>query len=77
MSIVRTDAKKRISLPGSCPGEVYEIVNEEPGRYSLIRLVAPPKKKPRTPSEVKKAVERAPLKPTMTWDQLRKLTRET
>jgi len=77
MKIVRTDAKKRISLPGSHPGEVYELINEEPGHYSLVRLVAPtPKTKPKTISQVGKAMNVAPLKPSKTWKQLRKLTRE-
>lgn len=77
MKIVRTDAKKRISLPGSRPGDVYELINEEPGHYSLVRLVAPsPKTKPKTISQVQKALKAAPLKPEKSWDQLRKLTRE-
>ena len=77
MRIVRTDAKRRITLPGSRPGEVYEVIEEEPGHYSLARLVAlPPRGRHKTVSEVEEAMKSAPLKPTTTWDQLRKLTRE-
>ena len=78
MKIVRTDGKKRISLPGSQPGEVYEITNEEPGHYSLIRVVSPmARTKTKTVSQVEKAMKAAPLKPTKSWEELRKLTRET
>ncbi|MBC9867874.1 MAG: hypothetical protein F7B06_01500 [Opitutae bacterium] len=77
MRTVRTDAKRRITLPGSRPGEVYEVIEEEPGHYSLARLVAlPPRRRQKTVSEVEEAMESAPLKPATTWEQLRKLTRE-
>jgi len=78
MKIVRTDAKKRISLPGSRPGEVYEVINEEPGHYSLVRVVSPmARTKTKTVSQVEKAMKAAPLKLTKSWEELRKLTRET
>ncbi len=77
MKIVRTDAKRRITLPGSQPGEVYEVVEEEPGHYSLARMVPlPTKKMPKTVSEVERAMESAPLTPVTSWEKLRKLTRQ-
>ncbi len=77
MRIVRTDAKRRISLPGSRPGEVYQVIEEEPGHYSLARLVEPPpRNRHKTVSEVEEAMESVPLNPATTWEQLRKLTRE-
>ena len=77
MKIVRTDAKKRISLPNSKPGEVYQLIEEEPGRYSLTRMVVPPpRKQPTSIAEVRKAMRSAPLKPKLSWEKLRDLTRE-
>lgn len=76
MKIVRTDAKRRITLPGSQPGEVYEVVEEEPGHYSLARMVPlPSKKMPKMVSEVERAMDSAPLTPATTWENLRKSTR--
>lgn len=76
MSTSKVDTKKRIVLPNGRPGEVFDIQQEADGRYRLVRL-----EKPELPERVSrtaclKAMREAPLRLTMTWDQLREKTRE-
>lgn len=76
MSTSRVDAKKRVVLPNVKPGEVFDIQQEADGRYRLVRL-----EKPELPEHVSriaclKAMREAPLRLTMTWEELREKTRE-
>jgi len=72
----KTDGKKRVVLPRAKPGEVYEVQEQGEGRYLLVRLEKPAPPAPMTRQECLKAIEENPLQPTMTWEELRSLTRE-
>ena len=78
MSTSTVDTKKRIVLPNGRPGDVFEVQQQAEGRFLLIRL-----EKPKGPAQhmskegCLQAMRKAPLRPTMTWDELRKLTRDS
>jgi len=76
MSISIVDSKKRIVLPDGRPGDVFDIQQQANGRFLLIRLEKPERAERMTRSACMKAMRKAPLRPTMTWEKLRKLTRE-
>lgn len=76
MATSTVDSRKRLVLPEGRPGDVYDIQKEEEGRFVLVRLEkpAPPVRKSRKACLA--AMRKAPLRPTMSWEELRKLTRE-
>jgi hypothetical protein len=76
MSISIVDAKKRIVLPGGRPGDVFDIQQQAEGRYLLVRLEKPARAERMSKKVSLEAMHQAPLQPTMTWEQLRALTRE-
>ena len=76
MSISIVDSKKRIVLQDGRPGDVFDIQQQADGRFLLIRLEKPERAERMTRSACMKAMRKAPLRPTMTWEKLRKLTRE-
>jgi hypothetical protein len=76
MSISTVDSKKRIVLRHGRPGDVFDIQQQSEGRFLLIRLEKPKRVERLTRSACMKALRKAPLRPTMTWEKLRKLTRE-
>lgn len=76
MSTARVDSKKRVLLPNSKPGEVYDIQQQDDGRVVLVRLEAP-KPAPRMSRKAcLEAMNESPLTPTLSWEQLRGITRE-
>ena len=76
MSISTVDSKKRIVLPGGRPGDVFDIQQQAEGRFLLIRLEKPKGTKRMSKKACMEAMRKAPLRPTMTWEKLRELTRE-
>lgn len=76
MSIYTIDTKKRIVLPGGRPGDVFDIQQQAEGRYLLVRLEKPRQRKRMSKKACLEAMRKAPLKPMLTWEKLRKLTRE-
>jgi hypothetical protein len=76
MSISIVDSKKRIVLQSGQPGDVFEIQRQAEGRFLLIRLEKPERAVPMTKKASIEAMRKAPLRSTMTWDKLRRLTRE-
>lgn len=76
MSISTVDSKKRIVLQDGRPGDVFDIQQQSEGRFLLIRLAKPKRTEGLTRSACMKAMRKGPLRPTMTWEKLRKLTRE-
>jgi hypothetical protein len=77
MSISIVDSKKRIVLQSGQPGDVFEIQQQTEGRFVLIRLEKPERAVRRmTKKASMEAMRKAPLRSTMTWDKLRRLTRE-
>lgn len=76
MSISKVDAKKRIVLPDGRPGEVFDIQQQAEGRFLLVRLEKPECAERMSRKTCTEAMRKAPLQPTMTWENLRQLTRE-
>lgn len=76
MSTIIADQKKRVVLPNARPGDVFAVNQEPPGRWTLVRLL--PEKPKHRPSarEVAGALRASPLRPTLTWKQLKRATRE-
>lgn len=76
MSTSTADAKRRVVLPAAKPGDVFDIQNQGEGRLLLVRL-EPPKPEPRmSVARCLEAIATAPLRPKMTWDALKAVTRE-
>jgi len=76
MSTSKVDTKKRIVLPSGSPGDVFDIQQQGEGRYLLVRLEKPERPDRLSKAACLKAMEEAPLRPTMSWDELKALTRE-
>ena len=76
MSISKVDAKKRIVLPDGRPGDVFDVQQQAEGRFLLIRLKQPEHAERMSKRTCMEAMRQAPLRPTMTWEKLRQLTRE-
>lgn len=76
MSKSRVDKRHRIELPGSQPGDVFEVQKQADGGYVLVRLQGQPAGRPKTKEGVLQAMEENPLKLTMSWEVLRQITRE-
>jgi hypothetical protein len=74
---VTADTKKRVLLPGAVPGDVYACQKTENG-IILRRVYRPPAvpAKKMTKAQVRKAVRGWKFIPAMSWEELRKLTRE-
>ena len=76
MYTAKVDSKKRIVLPNGQPGEVYDVQRQADGRYVLVRLERPHPAPRLNRAECIKAMDAAPLSPTLSWDELRQQTRE-
>ena len=76
MSTSTVDTKKRIVLPAGRPGDVFDIQQQAEGRILLIRLEKPKHSKRMSKKTCMAAMRKAPLRPAMTWEKLRELTRE-
>jgi hypothetical protein len=76
MSTSTADAKRRIVLPAAKPGDVFEVQSLGEGRLLLVRLEQPAPVPPMSKSRSLAAMASAPLRPKMTWEALRALTRE-
>jgi hypothetical protein len=72
----KADAKRRVVLPGAEPGEVYDVQRRGDGEYLLVKLQRPEPKGNPSREECLRAMDAAPLRPSMSWEQLRSLTRE-
>ena len=73
MAISKVDAKQRVVLPAASPGDVFDIQSQGEGRLLLVRLERP---KPGAGMSCLEAIAAAPLRPKMTWDSLKAMTRE-
>jgi hypothetical protein len=76
MSISTVDSKKRIVLQDGRPGDVFDIQQQAEGRFLLVRLEKPERGARITEKACAEAMRKAPLRLTMTWEKLRRLTRE-
>ena len=76
MAISTVDAKQRVVLPAARPGDVFDIQNQGEGRLLLVRLEYPKPGPGMSIESCLEAIAAAPLRPKMTWDSLKALTRE-
>ena len=76
MAIGRVDSKKRLRIPTAKPGEVFDIRSEAEGQYILVRLEVPREMPGKTREESLKAIAESPLCPELSWEELRRITRE-
>ncbi|HET9228296.1 MAG TPA: hypothetical protein VFR31_16590 [Thermoanaerobaculia bacterium] len=76
MAISRVDAKQRVVLPAARPGEVFDIQSQGEGRLLLVRLERPKPELGMSLESCLEAIAAAPLRPKMTWDSLKAVTRE-
>ena len=76
MAISTADAKRRVVLPAAKPGDVFDIQSQGEGRLLLVRLERPEPGPGLSMDRSLEAIAAAPLRPTMTWDSLKAMTRE-
>jgi hypothetical protein len=77
MATAIADGKKRVVLPAARPGDVFDVQARSDGEIVLVRLIRPPETT-RRPSraECLRRIAARPLRPRLTWQELRALTRE-
>jgi hypothetical protein len=73
---IKADSKKRVVVPDAHPGDVFAYEDRGNGHFHLVRLNMPEPPKRKTRAQVRKAMATSGLKFDMTWNQLRKMTRE-
>jgi hypothetical protein len=69
------DAKKRVMIPGAAPGDVFAY--QKTGNEVILRRIY--RERPRkklTKKDVLRAIRSWKFIPAMSWEELRKLTRE-
>ena len=76
MSTSKVDSKKRLVLPDGQPGDVFDIQRQAEGCYLLVRLEKPERSIRLNRETCLDAMSESPLQPTMTWEELRDLTRK-
>jgi hypothetical protein len=76
MATTTADAKKRVVLPATQPGNVYEVQNLGEGRLLLVRLQLPAPPPRMSRSRCLAAIAASPLRLTLSWEELRARTRE-
>ena len=75
-TMIIADAKKRIRIPAVHPRDVYhpETLTRD---LIVLRRIEPPKPQKRmTREEIERAIKNSPIKFNVSYDELRKLTRE-
>jgi len=70
------DSKKRIVNPWAKPGDVFACEQQDENRFIYTRLTPPPPSKKKTKAQIRHAILHSKMKFDLTWDELRKLTRE-
>ena len=76
MTISTADAKRRVIIPAAKPGDVFDIQSQGEGRLLLVRLEPPKPGLKMSMERCLEAIDAAPLRPRMTWDSLKAVTRE-
>jgi hypothetical protein len=76
MATSTADSKRRVVLPAATPGDVFEIQSQGEGRLLLVRLERPEPGPRMSMARSLEAIAAAPLRPKMTWESLKAVTRE-
>jgi hypothetical protein len=73
---ITADNKKRVVIPWAKAGDVFACEQRDENHFSLARLNPPPPPKKKTKAQVLRAIKNSKMSPMMSWDELRKWTRE-
>jgi hypothetical protein len=76
MPITTADNKKRVIIPVARPGDIFDVQQQSEDRVVLVRLIKPKPKSRMSRGESLRAIAAAPLRAKMSWNELRRLTRE-
>lgn len=76
MSTSTADAKRRVVLPTAEPGDIFDIRSQGEGRLLLVRFERPKPEPGMSMDRCLEAIAAAPLRPKMSWDSLKAVTRE-
>ena len=76
MLTTTADEKRRVTLPDAKPGDLFEIRNPGNGDFHLVRLPSSASRARMSREQCLEAIAKAPLEMRMSWEQLRRLTRE-
>ena len=76
MSTVKADGEKRVMIPGAAPGDVFDVQRQGDERYVLVRLHRPEPARKKTREACPEAMSRTPLRMALSWEELRRITRE-
>ncbi len=76
MKVCVADQKKRVVLPGISPGECFQVREIESGHLELLRLVPQETVHALSPAELEDRWAQYALTPRLSWEELRKETRE-
>ena len=76
MAVVQADAEGRVVIPGVEPGDVLDVHQQGNGRYMLVRAYRPAAAPRKSREACLEAMSQSPLRLTLSWEELRQLTRE-
>jgi len=63
-------------LRGARPGDVFDVQEQGDGRFLLVRLRRPEPRPSMSREDSLRAMDEHPLRLGMSWDELKRLTRE-
>lgn len=76
MLTTMADEKRRVTLPDAKPGDRFEIRRPGNGDFHLVRLPSSASRPRMSREECLEAMAKTPLEMRMSWEELRRLTRE-
>jgi hypothetical protein len=74
--ITTADNNKRVVIAIARLGAVFDVQQQSEGRLLLVRLVKPKPKSRMSKVASLRAISTSPLRPKLSWNELRRLTRE-
>ena len=76
MKAVRADIKRRVVIPGAKPGDIFDVQRQGDERFVLVRLQRANEAPEMSREACLEAMDRSPLNVALSWEQLRRVTRE-
>ena len=76
MKAVRADIKRRVVIPGAKPGDIFDVQRQSDERFVLVRLHRANEAPEMSREACLEAMDRSPLNVALSWEQLRRITRE-
>ena len=77
MKAVRADIKKRVVIPGAKPGDIFDVQRQGDERFVPVRLHRANEAPAMTREACLEAMDRSPLNVVLSWEQLRRITRDS